>query len=145
MYITASDNDILLAEDDNDEVLIFEMALNQLKIPYHLRTVDNGDKLFIVLKERKPHILFLDMHMPCKDGMSCIVEIRKNRDYDDLPVIVYTSDVSKRTIEDTYRNGANLYLTKADTLTELTGKLKNILSKEWNAYLHFPSKDQYVH
>lgn len=138
------EKDILLAEDDNDDVLIFDLALAQLKIPYLLRTVDNGEKLFVVLKERIPHILFLDIHMPCKDGVSCIVEIRKNREYDNLPIIVYTSDVSKKTVEDTYRNGANLFLEKAETVNKLTNKLQHIFSKDWINYMHYPPQDQYM-
>lgn len=138
------EKDILLAEDDNDDVLIFDMALTQLKIPYVLRTVDNGEKLFVVLKERVPQILFLDIHMPCKDGVACIVEIRKNREYDNLPIIVYTSDVSKKTVEDTYRNGANLFLEKAETVNKLTNKLQHIFSKDWINYMHYPSQDHFI-
>jgi hypothetical protein len=34
--------DILLAEDDNDDVVIFEMAMNQIDFPYLLRNTTDG-------------------------------------------------------------------------------------------------------
>ena len=138
------EKDILLAEDDNDDVVIFEMALKELAIPYLLRHAENGDGLFILLKERMPYILFLDIHMPCKDGLSCIIEIRKNRDYDNLPVVMYTSELSKKIVEDCYRNGANLYVSKANTFAKLTAHLTQVFAIDWANYMHYPPHSQFV-
>jgi DNA-binding response OmpR family regulator len=139
-----NEKDILLAEDDKDDVVIFKMAMDETNIPYILRHAPNGDVLFVLLKQQLPYILFLDINMPCKDGMACIIEIRKNREYDKLPVIMYTSNLSERTIENTYRNGANLYVSKPDSVNELVAKLKKVFSIDWKNYLHFPPQDQYI-
>jgi CheY-like chemotaxis protein len=136
--------DILLAEDDIDDVVIFEMAMNDIKVPYQLRNADNGEVLFVMLKEKIPYILFLDMHMPCKDGMACIFEIRKNKAYDGLPVIMYTSNSSNKVIEDCYRNGANLYIPKTNTLADLSKKLRKVFSIDWDDYMHYPPQNQFV-
>jgi CheY-like chemotaxis protein len=138
------EKDILLAEDDKEDVIIFETALKELGIAYTLRHAINGDVLFVLLKDKIPYILFLDIHMPCKDGMACITEIRKNREYDNLPIIVYTSNFSKKVIEECYRSGANLFLTKTYTFSALTEKLNKVFAIDWNNYLHYPTKDQFV-
>jgi CheY-like chemotaxis protein len=136
--------DIMLAEDDSDDVEIFDLGLKGLNFPYLLRHAENGDVLFIMLKDKVPYILFLDIHMPCKDGIACIVEIRKNREYDKMPVIMYTSEISKKIIEDAYRSGANLFLAKTNTIADLTDKLKKVFSIDWDNYLHFPPHSQFV-
>ena len=136
--------DILLAEDDLDDALIFEMALKNLNIPYDLRNAENGDMLFVMLKDRIPYILFLDIHMPCKDGVACISEIRKNRDYDNLPIIMYTSNLSKKIVEECFRNGANLYLAKSESLSQITGKLRKVFSIDWDDYMHYPPRDHFM-
>ncbi|QEC52998.1 CheY-like chemotaxis protein [Anseongella ginsenosidimutans] len=136
--------DILLAEDDLDDVEIFEMALQELDFPYIMRHAANGDILFILLKERLPYILFLDIRMPCKDGIACITEIRKNRDYDQLPVIMYTSQQSKKVVDHCFRSGANLYLEKTHTIRELTEKLRKIFAIDWKNYLHYPPQNQFI-
>jgi CheY-like chemotaxis protein len=133
-----------LAEDDIDDVLVFELALKKLNITYQLRHADNGDVLFVLLKDRVPYILFLDIHMPCKDGVSCIVDIRKNRDYDKLPIVMYTSNLSDKIIDECFRNGANLYLAKTSTFAELTKKLEKVFAIDWTDYLHYPPQHQFV-
>lgn len=144
MGALALPRDIMLAEDDSDDVEIFDLGLKGLEFPYLLRHAENGDVLFIMLKDKIPYILFLDIHMPCKDGIACIVEIRKNRDYDKMPVIMYTSEISKKIIEEAYRSGANLYLAKTNTIADLTDKLRKIFSIDWDNYLHFPPHSQFM-
>ncbi len=136
--------DILLAEDDSDDVLIFETALKELDLSYMLRHAENGEVLFVLLKDRIPYILFLDIHMPCKDGLSCIVEIRKNRAYDKLPVVMYTSNLSDKIVDECFRSGANLYMTKTDTFGALTEKIKKVFSIDWEDYLHYPPQHQFM-
>ena len=144
MGALALQREIMLAEDDSDDVEIFDLGMQGLGFPYLLRHAENGDVLFIMLKDKIPYILFLDIHMPCKDGIACIVEIRKNREYDKMPVIMYTSEISKKIIEEAYRSGANLYLAKTNTIADLTDKLRKIFSIDWDNYLHFPPHSQFM-
>lgn len=136
--------DIILAEDDNDDVLIFEMALREVDVPVDMRHAANGEVLFDLLEERIPDTLFLDIHMPCKDGIACIVEIRKDRKYDSLPVIMYTSNVTEKTIEKAYRSGANMYVTKTETIKQLAQKLKTVFAIDWKNYMHYPPLQHFV-
>ncbi|MDR3681118.1 MAG: response regulator [Flavipsychrobacter sp.] len=136
--------DILLAEDDHEDAVIFDMAMQDLNIPYTLRHAENGDRLFVLLKEKVPYILFMDIDMPCKDGVSCIAEIRKDRAYDNLPIIMYTAHMYNKLVEECYRNGANLYVTKAYTFSSLTEKLKKVFAIDWADYMHYPPQSQFV-
>lgn len=138
------EQDIILAEDDLDDVLVFEMALKEIDVPVDMRHAQNGNVLFELLEERIPDTLFLDVHMPCKDGISCITEIRKDRKYDRLPVIMYTSSGNEKTVEQAYRNGANLFITKTDTIRQLSTKLKTVFSIDWKNYMHYPPLDHFV-
>lgn len=140
----ADTKDIMLADDDKDDVFIFENALKELDIPFALRHAENGDVLFVLLKDKIPYILFLDIQMPCKDGIACIMEIRKHREYDSLPVVMYTSFLTQKHVEESYRNGANLFLAKTESYQELVGKLKKIFSLDWKDYLHFPPQENFI-
>lgn len=140
----SSKKDILIAEDDREDVEILKLALDESNIGYELRHAENGDRLFVLLKEKIPYLLFLDIHMPCKDGVSCIVEIRKNRAYDALPIIVYTGNLYQKIVDDCFENGANLYVTKATTFTALSEKIKRIFEIDWNGSLYYPMRHQFV-
>ena len=99
---------------------------------------------FVLLKEQVPDILFLDINIPCKDGISCIREIRKNKEYDSLPVIMYTGQRQDSRVEEAFREGANYYIVKSNTVSELAKKLKKVCSIDWRSITHYPSREQFV-
>ena len=136
--------DVLLAEDDPDDVLIFELAIKELPFPLVLRHAEDGDMLFVMINQMIPDIIFLDIHMPCKDGVTCITQIRKNESLDHVPVIMYTALKSVEYVNKCYENGANFFLIKADSIGELTEKLEKIFSIDWKTYMYYPPKNQFV-
>ena len=138
------EKDILLAEDDKEDVLIFEAALKDLNFEFELRHAPDGEALFVLLMNKKPYILFLDIHMPCKDGVACISEIRKNREYDNLPVIMYTSHLSTKFVDECFQNGANFYLEKSTTFNTLRSNLQKIFSIDWANFMHFPPRNNFL-
>lgn len=135
---------VILAEDDLDDVLIFQLAVDELQIKVELRHAEDGDKLFILLKQLIPDIIFLDINMPCKDGVACIVEIRKNQKLNNVPVIMYTSFKSMKYIDECYANGANFYVIKASSILDLAEKLKKIFSIDWKNYMYYPPKSEFI-
>lgn len=140
----SNQRDILLAEDDSDDVFLFQLALKEMPFPINMRHAENGEVLFTLLKQYIPELLFLDIHMPCKDGVSCIIEIRKNREYDNLPVVMYTSHATENYVDDCFRNGANMYMVKSKTFKELVENLKTIFSFDWKKQMFYPPKQQFV-
>ncbi len=72
---------VLIAEDDDEDYLIFSLAIEELSFKVILSRAENGDILFKLLDENNPDIVFLDLLMPCKDGRQCLREIRANRKY----------------------------------------------------------------
>jgi DNA-binding response OmpR family regulator len=136
--------EILLAEDDPDDVDFFETAIKGTNIPVDIRHARDGEELFVELQKAVPNILFLDIQMPCKDGISCILQIRKNREYDQLPVIMFTSLSHQQYVDKTYRYGANYYVIKPLSIASLIQKLRYILSVEWEKQLYYPPKSEYL-
>jgi len=138
------EHDVLLADDDMEDAEIFGWALKQAEIPHILRRAEDGNHLFILLKEKIPYILFLDIMMPCKDGISCIMEIRKNRDYDGLPVIMYSSCLHGNYVDLSYRNSANFFLVKSHNMQDTVANLKRIFAIDWRSFLHYPIYNKFV-
>lgn len=135
---------VLVAEDDDDDFLIFSSAVQELSFTVILTRAENGDILIRLLDEKNPDILFLDILLPYKDGRNCLKEIRANRKYDNLPVIIYSSLNDLKEIEFCYREGANLYVIKPESFSELKAILEKILSIDWKKVLYFPSLSEFV-
>jgi CheY-like chemotaxis protein len=82
---------IILADDDIDDRLFFENALNEIPISSRLTTVRNGEELMNYLHantNQLPDVLFLDLSMPRKTGFECLNEIKEDEKLRDLPVIM---------------------------------------------------------
>jgi len=135
---------ILLAEDDEDDYFIFSLAVQELSIRVMLRRAENGDILLKLLDEKIPDLLFLDLLMPCRDGRTCIKEIRANAKYDTLPIIVYSSMRDVNNIQFCYREGGNLYVFKPSSLPELKDVLERILSIDWKNMMYYPPLSGFV-
>ncbi len=144
MKFAQEPTNVLLAEDDQDDVIFFKMAVAAVPIVIKLRHAIDGEMLFLLLREELPDVIFLDINMPCKDGVACIVEIRKNSDYNNIPVIMYTSLKYSRYIDQCFESGANFYITKSDSVAELAEKLKRIFSINWKEHMYFPAKSDFV-
>jgi len=135
---------VLIAEDDDDDYLIFSLAVEELSVRVILSRAENGDILMKMLNEKHPDILFLDILMPCRDGRQCIREIRSDSKFDSLPIIVYSSLKDMETIEFCYRAGSNLYAVKPSSLNDVKQALERIFAVDWKKMLYYPPLSQFV-
>jgi CheY-like chemotaxis protein len=135
---------VLIAEDDDDDFFIFSVAISETAFTVILRRAEDGELLMKLLKEELPDVLFLDMLMPCKDGKQCLLELRSDRRYDSLPIIVYTSLEDLDTVEYAYRQGSNLFAVKPNSIEDLKEALQRILSIDWKKTMYFPPKSEFI-
>jgi CheY-like chemotaxis protein len=113
---------ILLADDDESDRLLFKEAFEELKIKTIVNTVNNGIQLMDYLTKKNtplPHLLFLDLNMPRKNGLQCLKEIRSNKDLKDISIAIYSTSASEKDIDETFHNGANVYIKKPNNFSML--------------------------
>ena len=123
---------IWLADDDIDDREVFEDAVKQILPSTTVTTFLNGELLMDALHAGQvPDILFLDINMPCKDGMDCLKEIRAMVQFSRLPIIMFSSSVQPKHVESAYGFGANLYYSKPTTFYELIAGLSNLFRMDW--------------
>ena len=123
---------ILLADDDESDRLLFREAFGELKIKSDVHTMNNGMQLMDYLNKivaALPHIIFLDLNMPRKNGLECLKEIRSDEKFAAIPIAIYSTSASKNDIEETFRNGANVYIKKPGDFSTL----KQLLAKAVSA------------
>jgi CheY-like chemotaxis protein len=125
---------ILLADDDEDDRTFFSEAITELKMDNKLTLFKDGKELmdYLVLPDIKlPHILFLDLNMPGKTGIDCLKEIRANTRFKDVSVAIYSTSSSKKDIEDTFIEGANIYIKKPNDFSMLKKVIKEVVNMNW--------------
>lgn len=122
---------IILAEDDEDDKYIFADALKEIDVRIKVEYVTDGTKLMNLLQHFLPDILFLDLDMPHKNGLECLVEIRNNQKLKDLPVVVFSSTTRPANIQTAYEMGAHLFLIKSSNFKDYKEALKTIMRLGW--------------
>ena len=121
---------ILLADDDIDDCNFFKEALEALPITTELKTVHDGDELLNYLAENTtqlPHVLFLDINMPRKNGFECLAEIKHNDKLKDLPVVMFSTSKALDKINILFKTGADVYIHKPSNFSELVQVIHHAL------------------
>lgn len=122
---------VYLVDDDEDDRLFFEEALSEISQSTEIFSFSNGVDLMANLfgkMERLPDILFIDLNMPLMNGEECIEDIRSEGRFDEIPIIVYSTVCDDVQLQNLIDIGANHYLQKPNTFTELKRKLYGALS-----------------
>lgn len=122
---------IVLAEDNLEHCFFFKRALKDVAPKTKFTAVNDGEKLIRLLDNYLPDILFLDLGLPCKNGVDCIKEIREHRTYDSMPIVVFSVAADEQAIQGAYGFGANLYIVKPEEYALLKSFLQNVLSMDW--------------
>tara|TARA_R110002073_G_scaffold72537_1_gene177091 strand:+ start:53755 stop:54198 length:444 start_codon:yes stop_codon:yes gene_type:complete len=137
---------VLLADDDEDDRWLFEQALNDLKIKTKLLLFKNGKELMEHLQKanHQPHIVFLDLNMPIKNGMECLIEMRKDVNLKGIPVAIYSTSSSEEDIENTFVKGANVYINKPNNFEALKKVVDKVLQLNWQYHTSNLNRENFL-
>jgi CheY-like chemotaxis protein len=122
---------ILLVDDDLDECDLFNTALKQVTDGFKLRHVTACSDLLSTIRENKPDIVFLDINMPGMSGIECLKNIRAEKKYESLPIIIYSTSNNRVNIQEAYENKANYYVIKPYSIQGIIKALEKIISIDW--------------
>lgn len=120
---------ILLAEDDENDVLLLRRAFRGAGLPEPELVVSDGEEAIAYLEGRGeygdrerfplPALLLLDLKLPRRSGFEVLQWVRARAGITRLPVVVLTSSRQQTDIERAYDLHANSYLVKPATLDAL--------------------------
>ena len=139
---------ILLADDDADDRFFFRAALSNSAINAELTTVENGQQLIdflaTALNASAPDVIFLDINMPGIDGKACLREIRHQGQFADTPVIVLSTSTRVKDIDETYRDGANMYISKTSFYLDSIRWIEKLFPSDWREGLRHPTREKFA-
>lgn len=139
---------IWLADDDPDDLEVFQETLTEVYPSAKLNTFRNGNELLAALSTLPaPDLLFLDINMPCK-GHDCLKAIRSEPKFQNLPLIIYSSSFRELDVTYSYGLGANLYVRKPSTYMDMLNLMEKLLQLDWTDPKEITNKqfvdDKYV-
>ena len=138
---------LLMADDDEEDCLMFQEALQEITVTAKFTKVHDGEKLVQWLTQTPdnlPDFLFLDLNMPRKNGHECLEEIKKSPQLQSLFVIIFSTTVDTLNIDKLYEAGANYYIQKPNSFTKLIRIIEQILNLSEEERRIQPLKENFI-
>ncbi len=127
---------ILMAEDDENDIIATKRAWKENNIANQLYIVNDGEECLDYLYKRgkysepesapEPGIILLDIKMPRMDGIEVLKHIRESKKFHRLPVIILTTSKGEEDKIRSYDLGANAYIMKPVGFEGLSNAIKII-------------------
>ncbi len=127
---------ILHVEDDPNDVLLVNRAIQKTNSATVVRSVQDGDQALAYLsgtanysnrtENPLPSVVLLDLKMPRKSGLEVLDWIRRNPALKRIIVVIFTSSKHDHDINRAYELGANSYLVKPVGFDSLQETMKQI-------------------
>lgn len=124
---------ILIADDDADDREIIRDAFINTADGHEYVFLENGEQLVDYLEknqEAPPQLILLDLNMPGKDGRETLRQVKEDKRFHQIPVIVFTTSSSNRDRNMVYDLGANCFVTKPDTFNKML-ELTQSIARLW--------------
>ena len=105
---------IIVIDDDEDDRMLVEDAIEEAGLPVSVTCVDTLERLqqHLAAWTGAPLLVLVDLNMPRHDGFSVLKHIRSNPVYGSIPVIVLTTSKADVDVIRAYRLGATAYIAK---------------------------------
>ncbi len=139
---------ILICDDDEDDRMLTQQALEDAHVSNDVRFVEDGEQLLNYLYQRgefggemgkapRPGLILLDLNMPKMDGREALKLIKKDPTLCDIPIVVLSTSRLDQDIIRSYQLGVNSFITKPVTFTGLVEAM-NVLGRYWLEIVELP-------
>jgi CheY-like chemotaxis protein len=124
---------IFIVDDDPDDrqIILDAFLENSPQIDYVF--IENAETLLENLysdESEYPALILLDLNMPGMLGLQALKEIRSNKKFSQIPIIVLTTSTLNQDRKTSYELGASCFLRKPDSYGELVN-ITNSIVKLW--------------
>jgi DNA-binding response OmpR family regulator len=124
---TSNGNPILLIVEDNDDVR--EHLKNNLEEDYLVEEANDGISGFSKATELIPDLVIADIMMPNMDGTELTIKLKSDERTSHIPIIILTARATLNDKVNGLQYGADEYLTKPFSMTELKARISNLIQQ----------------
>jgi len=116
---------VLVVDDEPNIVLSLEFLMK--KAGYEVRIARDGNEALEAVVEKTPDLILLDLMIPGRDGYDVCQTLRRSEEWAGIPIIMLTAKGREVEKEKGMALGANDYVTKPFSTSELTKRVKELL------------------
>jgi CheY-like chemotaxis protein len=124
---------VLLVDDDEDDITIFQLALQSIDQQIQLQFSQSGYEALELLKKMNtnfPSVIFLDLNMPRLNGLECLSKIKIHDVWQNIPVVILSTSINENDKRKAFELGAIGFVSKPHSFAELCSILTSIVKRE---------------
>jgi len=118
---------IITIDDSSTMRRIIKNTLERIGYGGDILEAEDGKQALSVLSKNKVDLIITDWNMPNMDGLSFVKAIRSMREWDDVPIIMVTTEAAKEDILEALKAGVNNYIVKPFTPEVLKEKVEIVM------------------
>lgn len=128
-YLIDGPPTIMVVDDDDDVRLLMAQVLRAEG--YHVTEASNASEAEANAKEKRPHLILMDLSMPGTDGLTAIWNIRQQPGMADVPVLIVSAHDAFDLRAEATAAGCCGYLTKPLDPDQLETAVKSALEANY--------------
>jgi two-component system, OmpR family, alkaline phosphatase synthesis response regulator PhoP len=119
----------------SDNILVIEVEKNIMEAlktnlqdtGYRVEASNDGIDGFIKRRELKPSLVILDWELPSVDGISILKQVKNDKDFNTIPIIILSDKNSDKYKIEVLNYGADDYITKTFNIKEVISTVNSVL------------------
>lgn len=115
---------ILIVDDSRLNLQYAKDVLNKNKINCEVETINSPLKALEIIRTKTIDIVLLDIIMPEMSGLELLEILRRERKFEELIILMFTSLSDKKNLQKSFELGANDYITKPIEEVEFISRIK---------------------
>ena len=127
---------LLLVEDGRVEAVAAHRAFIESRLWGELHIVFDGLEALAFLQgsapfinKPRPNVVLLNVDLPRMDGWELLAEIRSDRSFRELPVLMYSREMDQQTASLAIERGANEYFRKPHDIASYGATLRAVCAR----------------
>jgi two-component system, chemotaxis family, chemotaxis protein CheY len=119
---------VLIVDDSAAIRKILQRVLGQASMPIsHIFEAGDGLEALELLKANKINLILSDINMPNMDGLQFLSNVRAKPEWNDVPVVMITTEGSHSKVMEAVQLGASGYVRKPFTPDQIKEKLAGLI------------------
>ena len=126
---------VLIIDDDPEELELFQHAAGDLDEPIEFLDARDCAESLEIINAQAPGFIIIDLHLGPSSGIDCLKQLRATSIAENLPIVMYSTSGSRHVIESCFKEKANFFFTKPNSIKEIGEILKKLMKINWNSDL----------
>lgn len=118
----------IMVVDDNPDIITIVRTILEGR-GFNVLSASSGAECLEAVKSQKPDLIVLDIMMPEMDGLEVLTRLKSTSEFNNIPVVLLTAKVQYEDVLGGYKLGADYYITKPFTSTQLINGINLLLGE----------------